>query len=109
MSPSTRKRGWYWDPHELEHNLALREKWRSQLILTAHESYRLRWWDGTAWTSETLSDFTLRGRHSIPHLLGPDTPVNPLTPEDAARGLKLWAALMVLATIVFFASHWLVR
>ena len=98
------KPGWYWDPGELEYNLALREKWRRQLLLTAHESYRLRWWDGQAWSGETLTDYTLRRRNSIPHLLGPATPIHPLTSEEARQNLKIWAVLMVVTTLFLIAT-----
>ena len=108
MAGTPRKPGWYWDPQELEYNLALRKKWRRQLLLTEHEAYRLRWWDGRGWSDETLTDYSLRRRNSIPHLLGPTTPIEPLTPAQARRNLIIWAVLMV-GTTLFWVVTLIVR
>lgn len=104
VHPTPEKPGWYWDPWELEHNVALRERWRRQLLLIEPAAYRLRRWDGHTWTGETLREYTLRGT-TVPHLMGPTTPVRVLTPAQVARNLKIWAVLMVVCTVVMLGSQ----
>ena len=99
-----RRPGWYWDPSALEHNLALRERWRRSLILTEPASYHLRRWDGTQWSHETLTEYSLRRGNPIPHLMGPTTPIHPLTPEEASRNLRIWMVLMALGTVAALVS-----
>ena len=105
VQPTPEKPGWYWDPRELEHNLALRERWRQQVVLTEPAAYRLRRWDGHAWTGDTLRKYTLPRGNAVPHLMGPGTPIRPLTPAEAARNLKIWAALMVVGTVMLLVSQ----
>ena len=96
--------GWYWDPWELEHNTAIRDKWRRQIILRELDPYRLRRWDGLTWTGDTLREDTMNRLTNVPHLIGPTTRIYPLTPARAARNLKIWAGLMVVCTLVFLVS-----
>jgi hypothetical protein len=103
--PTPDKPGWYWDPREIEHNLALRERWCNEVILTEPAAYRLRRWDGLTWTDETLREYTLQGLGNVPHLIGPTTPINPLTPAVAARNVKIWAALMVVGAVVLLVTQ----
>lgn len=91
--------GWYWDPWELSYNLAVRERWQREVVPRGPAAYRLRRWDGRVWTPETLQDYTLRDRPALPHAFGPTTRIHPLTPSDASRNLKIWAALMVLCSL----------
>ncbi len=97
------KPGWYWDPWELPHNLELRDRWRRQVIITGPDNFLLRRWDGQMWTSETLGDYQLV-RGGMPHFFGPTTRIRPLTPEQGARNLKIWAVLMALSCLGWVAA-----
>ena len=90
------KPGWYWDPAQLDYNLALRERWRTQIILTTQENYRLRRWDGRAWTDDTLDNY---GTRMVPHTAGPTTRIFPETPAQQRLQLKIWAVLMAVACL----------
>ena len=99
-APSPGKPGWYWDPSELEVNRELRERWRRELmVLDADNVFRLRRWDGSSWTDDTLRQYQARGVSSLPYSVGPTTRMYPITPEQAKRRLKLWAVGMILATL----------
>jgi hypothetical protein len=93
------KPGWYWDPWELEFNLATRERWQQQIFPQEPCTYRLRRWDGQTWTPDTLHEYWMKGMTAVPHLMGPTTRVDPLTPSVARRNLKIWAACMVLGAL----------
>lgn len=99
VPPTPEKPGWYWDPWELEYNLGLRERWRQQILFLGQENFRLRRWDGQAWTADTLQNYTLTGA-ALPHFVGPTTRIHALTPERAKSNLKIWAVLMVLSSAV---------
>jgi hypothetical protein len=91
--------GWYWDPRQLEHNLALRQRWRADIFPSAPATYRLRRWDGSAWTAETLEDYQLVGLAGLPHQMGPTTRIHQLTRDQANRSLRIWAACMALGAL----------
>jgi hypothetical protein len=98
--PSPMKPGWYWDPVELDFNLALRERWRRQLLVTDQENaYRLRRWDGVSWTDETLRQRALRGTTAFPYFAGPSTRLYPVTPAQSKRGWWIWGIAMVLSLV----------
>ena len=105
VPPKPPKRGWYWDPQELEFNLGLRERWRRNImVLEPEHVYRLRWWDGQSWTDKTLRNCYLRGKTGLPYAAGPTTRFHPLTPELQRRGWRIWAIAMALAAIVALVS-----
>jgi hypothetical protein len=100
VSPTPSEPGWYWDPQELAFNTWLREQWISQgLYLGAENVYRLRRWDGQRWTDDTLRGYVTRGRSSFPHTAGPTTRIHVITPEASRRAFRVWAVLMVLASV----------
>ena len=104
-TPRPPKRGWYWDPQELEFNLALRESWRRRgMVLTPENVYRLRWWDGERWTEKTQRNRYLRGVSGLPWFVGPATRFWPMTPERNRRGWIIWSVGMVLAAVVALVS-----
>ncbi len=103
--PRPGKPGWYWDPWELANNVALRDRWRREVVITGPASYLLRRWDGDAWTAETLRDYQLSDRGPLPHTCGPSSRIHPLTPERAGRNLRIWAALMALSVLAFVVSR----
>jgi hypothetical protein len=71
-TPTPGKPGWYWDPEELDFNLALRESWRHRgMVLAPENVYRLRWWDGERWTEKTERNRVLRGLSGLPYSPGP--------------------------------------
>jgi hypothetical protein len=94
--PQPKKPGWYWDPAQLDYNLALRQRWRNQIILTERQNYRLRRWNGRAWTDDTLDNY---GARMIPHTAGPTTRIFAVTPAQQRIELKIWAVLMGLACL----------
>ena len=103
--PNPPKPGWYWDPAELAFNLALRETWRRRgMYLGPENVYRLRRWDGTAWTEETLRNRVLRGITGLPYLAGPSTRFHPVTPQKSGRGWTIWLIAMLLAGVVAIVS-----
>jgi hypothetical protein len=97
--------GWYWDPEHLQYNLALRQRWRRDVFPSGPATYRLRRWDGRAWTEETLDDYQLVGMagapERLPQHMGPTTRIHPLSRRDGQRNLRIWAACMALAAVAF--------
>lgn len=104
VPPTPKKPGWYWDPRELDYNLALRERWRREIMFLGPETFRLRRWDGLTWTADTLRNYTMRRGSPLPYFLGPTTRIHPLTPEQSRQNLRVWAVLMVLSTLVALVS-----
>jgi hypothetical protein len=105
VPPTPTKPGWYWDPQELEYNLAVREAWRRQgFYLGRDNGFRLRRWDGGRWTDETVRNPQLRGINALPHVIGPTSRLHPMTPERTRRGWWIWGTAMVLAGAVAVAS-----
>ena len=96
LPPQPKKPGWYWDPAQLDYNLALRQRWRSQIILPKLERYRLRRWDGHGWTDDTLNNYWM---HNTPHTAGPTTRIVAETPAQQRFRLKIWAVLMALSCL----------
>lgn len=98
--PTPKRPGWYLDPCESAFNDALRERWRRQVLYLGPENvYRLRRWDGQAWTDETLRNYQATGPSAFPYLVGPTTRIYPITPDRAKRGLKIWAVLMTVSIV----------
>src|SRR6478735_217929 len=97
--PSPKKPGWYLDPAEAEHNYALRDQWRRQGMYLGQDKYRLRRWDGQAWTEDTLQDYYMLSGLRLPHSAGPTTRMYPITYARKRRDVTRWAILMVLCGV----------